>query len=697
MNTSVHWLNRYLDPADLTPDEAVEVLEAYSFPIESREDRPGGDAVLDVEITSNRGDCLCHLGLAREIAAATGRKLAAPAPPALPAGDDVAARTGVENRVPDLCPRFTARLVTGVKVGPSPAWLAGALESVGLRPINNVVDVSNFVLHELGHPNHVFDLDTLDERRLVVRHAERGERLVTLEDREVELRPEDLVVADARRAVSLAGVIGGRDTGVTEKTTSVLLEVATWDPVTIRRTARRLDIRTDAGYRFERTVDAREIPAAADRCVELILEVAGGEVVPGTIDVGAPLDEPRTVRLRLDRVEHVLGKPIEAPEIATKLGVIGFGVTPGRDGALECVVPNARPDITREIDVIEEVARLHGMDHFEVQASLPVPLQIEHPARWERRERATAIVRDTLAASGYYETVTFSFLTADDAARFMEPGYRPLKIDEDRRRDTPFLRPSLIPSLLHCRKANQDARVAVPGGVRLFEIASRFDEVDDGATHARRTRERPTITLLADAGAKPETRQERLRRVRGAIEAVAHALGGEATAVELTPVDAHAGSALEGATHAAASIAGEPVGLVSVMGPEPLKAWDLDEPVIVAELDLDALVALYPGSTGRIGLPAFPAIDRDLSLVVEEATPWASLRSLVDELALEQLESLAFVAAFRGKQVGAGRKSVTLRLTFRSPDRTLRHEEVDPQVERLVGAARERLGAEVRV
>ncbi|MEO1130598.1 MAG: phenylalanine--tRNA ligase subunit beta, partial [Planctomycetota bacterium] len=685
------WMNRYLEPGNVTPDEAVRVLEATSFPIEERQDLPDGDAVLDVEITSNRGDCVCHLGLARELSAATGRRLVVPEVTLGDGGGAVSEHTSIDNQVPGLCPRFTARIIRGVTVGPSPAWLVDLLERIGQRSINNIVDVSNFVLFELGHPSHTFDLNTLAEQRLIVRHATDGEAFTALDGKSHTLRTSDLVVADAKRAVSLAGVIGGLDTGVTEKTTDVLLEVATWDPPTIRRTARRLDIRTDAGYRFERIVDPRNLAWASARVAELILEVAGGELVDGLISEGRSFEPRSVVDVRLARVAHVLGIDIPAAEITGLLRAVGFDVA--GDGTLACTVPHDRPDVTREIDVIEEIARLHGIDKFPVASRLDVPLEIDHPTTWADREHVLRMTGDVLTAHGFYETVTFSFLPEAQAVPFVQGGERLVKVDEARRKDAPFLRPSIVPSLLTCRRANQDGRVEVDGGVRLFEIASTFAEED--AKEARKTIERQSLAMVMDAGTKHQQQQASFRAMRGAIEDLIERIGGHAATVRIETASPNVPILVQ--SPAAKVVAnGSAVGRIALLGTRELGAWGLDGPVVCAELDFAELLSLYPPENKVASLPTFPAIERDLSLVVDESLPWADLHGLVEGLDLELLEHCSFVGTFRGTQVGAGRKSVTLRLGFRDPGRTLRHEEVDPQMERLVGAATSSLGAEVR-
>lgn len=704
MLASVRWLNRYLAPADLSADQAEHVLTHVGFPIESRQDLPDGDVRLDVELTSNRGDCLCHTGLAREIAAATGRHLAlptiAPEPPRASGAPGAADLTSVENRLSTSgCPRFTARVIRGVKVGPSPAWLVQALESVGQRSINSIVDISNFVMLELGHPNHVFDLDRLSGKRLIVRHAHAGERFTALDGRAHELRDGEMVVADAQRAQGLAGIIGGMDARVTEQTRDVLLEVATWDPLAVRRAARRLDIRTDASHRFERYVDPRDLDAVSLRAARLIVEIAGGELVPGMIDQGAPLAPRTVISLRPERCRRLLGVSVNDAEIKallTRLGVDVTGDPAGRDPTLRCTAPAHRPDLVREVDLIEEVARLKGLESFELAPSLGVDLSLAQPGEWASREKALSQIGRTLEGLGFFEAVTFSFLPEAHAELFLPPGMRLLKVDESRRGGEPYLRPSIIPSLLTCRRANQDASVRAEGGVRLFETASNFAEIDDGTAFARRTVETRTLALVADAPGGHDERQAALRLVRGAIERLARALGGPSVGVEVRPIPPLFPALEPGAT-AGVLINAQRAGYIGLLAPSCQARWGLESPVVIAELGLKELIGLYPPKAVASALPRFPAVERDLSLVVDEAVEWSRIESTIAALAPPRLESIEFVGVYRGKQAGPERKSVTLRMHFRDPERTLRREEVDPVITLILDACRHAFGAELRL
>jgi len=688
MLISVRWLNSYLAGEALPAEDVEAALTHAGFPIEEREELPDGDVRLDVEVTSNRGDALSHVGLAREVAAATGRGLNLPGAPAV-TGDGVRQRAGVEVDVPvALCPRFTARVISGVTVEPSPGWLATALEAVGLRPINNVVDVTNYVLHELGQPSHVFDLGTLAEQRLVIRHAKKGERLTTLDERDIELDAADVVVADAERARSLAGVIGGLDSGVTEKTTDVLLEAATWDPATVRATSRRHQIRTDASHRFERVVHPGQIDGCADWIAQLILEVAGGELAPGAIAVGPELEAAPKVMLRASRCCALLGYELEPSRMAELLGALGFGVSVSGD-ELVCEVPTwRRHDVRREVDLIEEVARANGLDAVPVHATMPT-----RAAAPQVSEAASRALGHALTGMGFYETVTFSFVTREDAGLFMPPGLRTLAVDEERRKAAPALRPSTIPSLLDCRLVNQNAGVE-PGGVRLFETSSAFAETD--AKGAGESVEHANLTLLMDAADV----QEGVRAMRGVIDTVLRTLGGADHAENgyALGVEPHAPycAAYRADGFAKLTLGGEVLGCFGVLDKKACKKWPIETGLVAAELNLAMLHGLFPPASKAEALPAFPSIERDLSVVVPESTAWAAIERAAAGTDPALLEGLRFVGVYRGKPLKGGEKSVTFRLRFRDPERTLRHEEVDPQVAGVVEALKREVGAELR-
>lgn len=703
MDASLSWLASLLGGEDasspLTVEEVDAALTAAGFPIDGVEHR-GGDALLDVEVTSNRGDCLCHMGLALEIAALTGRVLTPRTIGEVDRGPAVGEFLTLVNHCASgdrpACPTFTAHVILNAKIGPSPAWLRDLLESVGQRSINNAVDVTNWLNLEHGNPSHVFDLDRLEGRKLVVREAASGETLTTLDGVSRSLRAGDIVVADASKATSLAGVIGGKGSEVSASTTNLVLEVATWDPARVRSASRAHNVRTDASHRFERVVDARTCLPAAEVAARLIAQLTGGTLCEGVLVEGAPMPERKPIMLRPQRCSAVLGVETPADEMVRLLRSVDIAVGVSED-ALACTPPPQRAhDVTREIDLIEEIARLRGFDAVPLVKRLAIRAQPPQPA-----ERAMEAISSALTSLGFYEAVTFSFTSPEKAQPFLPSGASLVHVDDDRRGAEPTLRPSVLPSLLTCRRVNRDAQVHQPGGVRLFEIASAYWSMAPGTNEEARR-----LAMLVDAagdGAKasPQDVQHGVRVIKAAIEAMVTICFGHHARVRVeTGVDLPA--AMDGANAGRVFIepgtGGRrvPLGYIGVPSVETLAMFDLQRPVLVAELDVEALLAAFPPTPLVQALPAFPGIERDLSVVVPLSTPWATIESTVLGMGLERLRSVEYVGTYAGKQVGEGRKSVTMRLAYRDDSRTMRHEEVDPQMARAIEALREVVGAEVR-
>ncbi len=760
MKIALAWLNSLLRPGNVTAEEAERLLTFVGFPIESAEpvalSSGGTDTLLDVEVTSNRGDCLSHVGVAREIAAvggpavpagqfATNRRQLIEPEIALPAGTGgpISDYVTLENRVPGPlgqpgggggggggvggCPIFTLRLLRGVKVGPSPAWLVSRLEAIGQRSINNVVDATNYVLMELGSPSHVFDLAKIKgtgsgasgKPAIIVRPALAGEKLALLDGKTIDLKPGELVVADGLRPSSLAGIMGGSDSGVTTSTTDVLLEVATWAPGVIRRCARRLGFRTDASYRFERRVDPRTVDAASRRVASLILQTAGGTLCEGVLTAGAPLPAPTVVALRPDRCRSVLGSgpgtagnPFDDAAMRTALAAQGVQIAPQPathrgQPAWSCTVPGWRPDITREEDLIEEVARTIGLDKIPVHERVAVRVAPPQSSELAARE-----LTRVLTGLGFFETVTFSFVSAKSAKPFTPPGVTTLAVSDDRRGDEGTLRPSIIQSLLACRRANQAAKSAAPGDLRLFELASVYGESAPPNPSPGKHLENRNLGLLLDlpqplpgkgsggADAGFARCQGGLRLVRGVIEELVTALHGPGAAARLAfdsgPMPF---SVLDPDASARVSLDGHPLGVAGLLTPSALSTAGLEHPVVVAELNLADLLKGYPPRSQVTALPVFPAVDRDLSVVVDEATRWGTIQSTIRTTNPQPrwLESLRFVGTYRGKPLDAAKKSVTLRMVFRDQSRTLRDDEVNAEVDSVIATLGRSLGAVVRI
>ncbi len=670
MDVSTRWLNEYLDrPVDA--DEVERVLPAAGLEVESREDLDR-DTRLELEVTANRTDCFSHVGIARELAAVTERRLSPPAAELPKAtGASVEEAAAVTNDASHGCPQYTARVVRGVRIGPSPQWLADRLEAVGLRPVNNVVDITNLVLHEMGQPLHAFDLHRLEERRIVVRQATAGETITLLDGSTPTLQPAHLVIADASRPVAVAGVMGGADTAVTGATTDILLESARFDPLTVRRTSRDIGVATDSSYRFERGVDPAGVDTASRRAARLIAELAGGTVAEGVIATGEPVPEPKEVSLRPERTRSLLGIDISADRVVELLDRLGLAPR-WADGHVRCTIPTHRLDLTREVDLIEEVARLHGYDAIHVEPEIRLAVRPPQPA-----VRARHAVDRVLTAHGYHEAITFSFVSPDAADAFRDGDL--LRVDEAKKPADPALRPSLLPSLLHAKKHNQDVGNRT---TRLFEVAKTFRPADGGYA------ETPSLAMVLDA----DPAEHALRDVRGTIEELVEALGTgpDVAFVPMEPAPpwaAVAGRVVRG---------DEGVGTYGVASDDVVRRFDLRGSVVLGELDYAKLTDRYPPEPEVRAVPRYPAIDRDLTVVVDEGVRWADIVRAIHGAEAARLEDVQFVTTFRGKQIGVGRKSVTCRLTFRATERTLTHDEVHPQTDTIVGKLRADVGAELR-
>jgi phenylalanyl-tRNA synthetase beta chain len=679
MRCSIEWLNTYLSkPVDAAA--AAEYLTAAGFPCESSERLESGDTVLEVETTSNRGDCLSHIGLAREIAAVTGASVVMP-PSASNSGTEACESAfRVSNTDTTRCPRYTARIIRGVRVGESPAWLQERLRAIGQIPRNNVVDCTNFVLFEWGQPTHVFDLSTLRGSAIEVRAARAGEQFLPLGEgaRPITLSGGELVIADMERPVALAGVKGGAETAVTEATVDLLIESAAFDAVAVRRSSRSTRLTSDSSHRFERGIHPADVDAAAERLVHLILSIAGGTRLAGSVAAGLQLAAPQHIMLRLAEVRAVTGMDIAPNEAVRVLEALGLQPQLHAD-SISCTVPPQRMDLTREIDLIEEVIRVIGLDRIPVDDRIRI-----RPTRSQPQVNAIRAAKDCLAGIGFLETVTPTLVAERAAAPFFGSGESALRIEDERAVAEPVLRPSILPSLLQVARTNRDRGQP---SVRLFEIASAF------WLRADRHEERRVLSLLLCGGDEP---QALLRELRGAIDAVVRTLTGVQSA-DVAPAtgDLADWSLPAFAPAGAISIDGTSLGCIGLLSASVAAGTGIDCTVAAAEIDWNPLARSFPPTPRITALVNSPSIARDLSLIVADTVPWTAIERVIRSTALPNLESHSFVGTWRGKKLGSGKKSTTLRLTFRDANRTLRKEEVEPHIARLLDALRAEVGGEV--
>lgn len=669
MIVSWNWLKQYV-LLDMPLAELEERLMMAGLNHE-RTSEVGGDLAIDLEVTSNRPDCLGHLGVAREIAVLWQRELKLPAAKPPQGKTPVEELTRVTVGCPDLCPRYTARVIRGVKVGPSPAWLAGRLATVGIASINNVVDVTNYVLMECGQPLHAFDLARLAGREIIVRRGMKAERFVAINHKAYELTPDMCVIADAKRAVGLGGVMGGEDTEVTTATADLLIEAAEFDPLAIRNTARALNLHSDSSYRFERGIDPEGVDWASRRCCELILEVAGGELAAGVIDVGNRPSEPAPIVLRFDQLLRILGIEVPGARAREILTALGCRETRATKESVEVVPPSWRRDLAREIDLVEEVARIHGYDTIPEDVRVPMAAS----ARSET-DRILERTRHILTAAGFDEAMTLSMLDERSSETFSPwTTAAPLKLGTPILRNADRLRRSLIPSLLIARGANE--ALANPR-IELFEIAKAYHPRDGGLP------EEPRMLAL--------TSGEDFYHVKGTIEAVVAALHPEAQ-IESRPAALDCFASQRGAE---LWLNGQRIGFLGEVSDSLLKQFELRAATTVAEVWLEPLVSIANLVPQYVKPPQFPAITRDLNLVVEETVLWADLAATVRESAGPLLEALSYLETYRSGQLGPGKKSMLFTMTLRDRQGTLKGEQADEVRDQIVAACGKQHGAQLR-
>jgi phenylalanyl-tRNA synthetase beta chain len=651
------------------------------------------DTIFEIEITPNRPDALSIVGVAREVAAVTGAPFRFPQVAVKEGEPDAASVASVEIADPDLCPRYAARLITGLTVKPSPPWLAQRVRAVGLRPINNVVDVTNYVMWELGQPLHAFDHAALRGARIVVRRARPGERLTTLDGRTRALAPDMLVIGDAERPVGLAGVMGGGESEVRAETTTVLLEAACFNGASVRRTSRALGLSTDAAYRFERGSDIESVIPAVNRAALLIADLGGGTVARGVIDVyPAPRAHPR-IALRLERVERVVGAVPPRAEVIRILQALGFAVDDSGP-VLQVVVPSFRRDIVQEDDLLEEIVRIWGYDKIPQQLAPAGELSpVTRPADQLLAERAGA----ALIAAGLSECITYSFL---DPARLKAMGWddpaRLVALVNPLSAERSIMRPSLVPGLLEVLATNVHRQRP---DVRVFETGVTF------APHRDADGDRPMheeLWLGVGVTGQRAARAWHASRDRvdvfdakGMAELVLATAGAPGAVTEPWPAGEEPGY-LEPGRAARLLIDGAEVARFGEVAHRVREVFDLPAPAFVAEVSLSALVARTPAVPRYVPLPRFPAVQRDLALVVSDDVTVAQVEAAIRGLAVAWLVDLALFDVYSGSQVGPGKRSLAWSLTYQAADRTLTDAEVNEAHARLVRVLAARFGAEVR-
>jgi phenylalanyl-tRNA synthetase beta chain len=642
--------------------------------------------VIDFEITANRPDCLNHVGLAREAAAIWRLPLRLPDVSPIEwrtaAADESIA---VDLEAADLCPRYCAQ-VFDVRIGQSPEWMRERLEAAGVRPINNVVDVTNYVMLEMGQPMHAFDLEQIGGRRIVIRRARSGESMDTLDGVERTLEPGMLVIADGERAAAIAGVMGGRNSEISAQTRRIVLESACFLPSSVRTTSKRLGLKTEASARFERGGDVNAPPIGIARAAVLLSRMDAGRPVGAMIDRYPAPRAAAQVPLRAARIARVLGQEVPVADVPGYLEPLGFEVRPagGPEPGWIVTVPTFRVDVSREVDLIEEVGRHYGFDRLPMRFPALTGPQAAPGVR-VTRERT---VRHALTAAGFSESMTFAFIEKQAALPFCEPGTEPVAIANPLSEKFAVLRPSLLAGLVDsCAHNRRRGRK----DVQIFETGSRFTAAGEGRAAA-----------FAWCGAAAALHWSLPARpvdffdVKGAFELLCAAFELPAASLEFSAFSCQylvRGRAAEvrSGTRCLGRVGQLAPGIAEVRG------FPSAEELYVGEIDLDALTSAVPGEPLRAeSLPRFPSIVRDLSILIDEALPAAAVRGTIRSSAPRTLVSVAEFDRYQGKGVPAGRVSLSLRLTFRDPDRTLTDEDAQLSTDRIIEALRTQHGAEQR-
>ncbi len=669
MIVSWKWLEQYVD-LKMSHDELTDRLTMSGLNHEGTE-KVDGDRAIDLEVTSNRADCLGHLGVAREIAVLFDLPLNIPDPnPAMGRGN-IKDHCSVQIECPDLCYRYTARLLKGVKIGPSPDWLQDRLETLGIGIVNNVVDISNYVMFECGQPLHAFDFAKIKSGMIVVRRPFADESFVAIDHKTYHLQPNMCMIADETDAVAIGGVMGGADSEVSPATTDILVEAAYFDQLSVRNTARMLNLHSPSSFRFERNVDSAQIDWASRRCCQLILENGGGELLDGFIDVGARPVENEPIVLRLPQLKRVLGIDIPADFVPNTLEALGLKIECQDGSAVTAVPPSWRKDLTREVDLVEEVGRIYGFEKVPENANVPMAASFRLTT-----DRVLGSVRTVLIANGFDEAMTpslvpeswsepFSPWSQTEPLASSQPMLGVLEKASQNIGAVDLLRRSLVPSLLEARRINEYRSNTE---IELFEIAKVYL-----TRNSKELPDQPTLIALVSG--------RDFFEVKGVVQTLVAYLNPnvsmEARACDLELLDVNRSAEL--------LIADQTLGWIGEVSESGRKHFGLRHNASVAELSMSVLEKLCVLVPQHENQSLFPAISRDFNFVVSNSIHWADLRSAITEVGGDILESIEYRETFRDAQKdGPHKKRLLLSVTLRSSDATLTGEQADSVCQKIV-------------
>jgi len=649
------------------------------------------DYQIEIGLTPNRPDCLSIIGVAREVAALYGKQLKLPMIKLTEASEAILSHASVDIEDSQACPRYAARMIRGVKIGPSPEWMVRRLEAVGMRSINNIVDVTNYVMMELGHPLHAFDFRFVEEGRIVVKCAHEGDRFATLDGQEHQLSGDDLMICDGRKAVALAGVMGGLNSEVQDDTETILLEAAYFNPVTVRRSSKRHGLHTESSHRFERGADVDMVPVALDRAAALMAEWGGGDVLAGVIDVYPQPLSQRKIKLSLASINRILDLPLDVATVIKCLESIGLNVAPQatEDEIFVVSIPSFRPDLEREIDLIEEVVRLYGYD--QVPVTMPIgAVDASVPPEHQRLQKK---LRDMLVASGFSETINYSFIAANAVDKVELPQ------DDVRRRLTPILNPlseeqavmrtSLVPSLLEIVARNLNYRST---DLRLFELRPVFLSGEGGQTTERLSLAAVMTGRREQEGWAQSGDLVDFYDLKGAVEGFLTAFGLEHVRFAAVPTQPYLHP---GKSCALTTEDGILLGYLGEVHPRTLSTFDIDQPVYLLDLDAEELLYQQVSRRSFTPLSRFPDVSRDTALLVDDEIRAEQILDVLRQYQARTVEDLTLFDLYTGQGIPPGKKSIGVRIRYRDMTKTLTEEEVGKAHDRMISTLCDKLAAEI--
>ncbi len=691
MKVQVDWLKEYTE-IDVPADELGHALTMAGLEIENHETvlLPGGNEseVLELNVTPNRGYCLSHIGVAREVSALLGKSLKLPDPLKTLESEwgkvAVEDRLSVENLEPELCSRYCALVIEKIRVGPSPGWLKDRLAAIGLRSINNVVDITNFVMMEYGQPLHAFDRDLLKDNKIIIRRAKKGEFFASLDGVELKLEPDALVIADGEKPVALAGIMGGTNSQVSETTRSVVLESACFDPATVRQGSKKYGLRSDSSYRFERGVDWNGVVAAQARTILLIKELAGGEICSGRVDLFLEAEKLKNVALRLSRVNQLLGADFDAAQVEDLLCRLGIKVAKPSE-IMEVLIPSFRPDLSREVDLIEEIARIDGFHKLD----RVYPVASIRPVKITAKQNLAKKVRDVFCYAGFSETVNYSFIDRGAAEKFKTA----FALEEDRvialknplSSENDTMRTSLLPGLLKTAGLNL-SKGQKP--LKLFEVGSVYFVGSSGTRTEKAALSAIVLGPYELTPWKPRSKVHDFYDLKGTLETlILHLHLNLETSNESRPYLLSDKSVRIRAEN-------KELGYMGQIVSEQIPVGELE--VYGIELDLETLESLLPPSHKFQPIPRYPETYRDISILVDRPVTSQVVADLIFKMGRPLIQKVELYDHFEGKKIQAGKKSLTFALSFQSTEKTLSDEEVNPLFEKIVQTLKTELGASLR-